>query len=176
MRARFALAPAFARRRGGGAVEALRRGAELAEMAVDEAGVEVAVAEFVGAAERGQEAGIAARADHDGLVERGRQPVERLVAAFAVRDQLGDHRIVERRDLGARFDAGIDAQAFALRELQRQQLAGRGQKAALGIFGIKPRLDRVAGERHLRLARAAASRRRRCGTAIPPDRGRSRLR
>ena len=52
----------------------------------------------------------------------------------------------------ARFDAGIDAQALALRKLQRQQLAGRRQKAALGIFGIKPRLDGVAVERHLRLA------------------------
>ncbi len=66
-------------------------------------------------------------------------------------DQLGDHRIVERRDLAARFDAGVDAQAFALRELQRQQPAGRGQKAALGVLGVKPRLDRVAVERHLRL-------------------------
>ncbi len=121
-------------------------------MTVDEAGVEIALAEFLGAAQRGEKAGIAARADHDGLVERARQPVERFVAAFAVSDQLGDHRIVERRDLGARFDAGVDAQALALRELQRHQLAGRRQEAALGIFRIKPRLDRVAIEWHLRLA------------------------
>ncbi len=40
---------------------------------------------------------------------------------------------------------------FALRKLQRDQFAGRRQKAALGIFGIKPRFDRVAGERHLLL-------------------------
>jgi hypothetical protein len=30
--------------------------------------------------------------------------------------------------------------------MQRPELAGGGQEAALGILGIKPRLDRVAGD------------------------------
>ena len=64
-------------------------------MAVDEAGVEIALAELRGAAERGQETGIGARADGNGFIERVGQPVERLIAGFAVGDQLGDHRIVE---------------------------------------------------------------------------------
>ena len=83
MRARFALDQLLRAERRGGAVETLRRGAERVEIAVDEAGVEIAFAKTVGAAERGQEAGIAARADHDGVVERGRQPVERLLAALS---------------------------------------------------------------------------------------------
>ncbi len=66
-----------------------------------------------------------------------------------MRDQLGDHRIVKRRDIVARFDAAIDAKPFTLRKFERNQLAGRGQKAALGIFRVKPRFDGVAVERHL---------------------------
>ena len=144
----FALQELLRAERGGGAVEGLRNGTEFRQMALDEAGVELLAPKAGSAAERGEEPGIIARADDNGLVERVRQPVERFAAIFAMRDQLGNHRIVERRDVGAFFDAGIDAQALDLRKLQCQQFAGRGQKTALGIFGVKPRLDRVAQERH----------------------------
>ena len=130
MRALLALHQLLRAERGGGAVETLRRGAERGKIAVDEAGVEIAFAELGGAAECGKEAGIAARTDDDGLVERARQPVERLVAAVAMRDQLGDHRIVERRDLAALFDAGIDAQALAF---------GNCSATSLPVDGRKPR-------------------------------------
>ncbi len=66
----FALDERLRAERGGGAVEALRCGAELGEMAVDEAGIEVAVAEVIGAAERGEKSGIAARTGDDCAVER----------------------------------------------------------------------------------------------------------
>ena len=66
-----------------------------------------------------------------------------------MRDHLGDHRIVVRRDLAARLDAGVDPDAVALEEFQRGELAGRRQEAALGILGIEPRLDRVAAQRHV---------------------------
>ena len=41
--------------------------------------------------------------------ERGREPVERLVARRGVRDQLRDHRVVRGADLVALLDAGVDA-------------------------------------------------------------------
>ena len=139
--------------RGGGAVEALRHGAQRAEIAVDEAGVEFAVAEFIRAAERGEKSGIAARAERRRSCRAQSASWSSACSRVcAVRDQLGDHRIVERRDLVAGLDAGVDAQALALRKFQRNQLAGRRQKAALGILGVKPRLDGVTVERHLDLA------------------------
>ena len=134
-------------RRGGGVGLAGYR-AERREIAVDEAGSNLPCRNSL-ARQSGEEAGIAARPDDDGAIERRRQPVERLVARRRVRDQLGDHRIVERRDLGACLDAGIDADVG--RQFQRHDPAGRGQKAALGILGIKPRLDGVAVDADLRL-------------------------
>src|SRR5579863_3343942 len=90
--------------------------AELIEIGVDETGVEGARAEFSTIAERLQESGIDARAGHKGLAERQREPVERLVTRLAMRDDLGDHRIIERRDLAALLDTGVDAQRLALRQ------------------------------------------------------------
>ena len=62
-------------------------------------------------------------------VERVRKAVERLAARRRMRDQLGDHRIVERRDLVARLDAAVDAQAFA----------GNRSAISLPVDGRKPR-------------------------------------
>ena len=143
------------------------------EIAVDEAGVEFSGAELRRAAERREESRIAARARRRWC--RSSASASRSSASSrvgAVRDHLGDHRIVERRHLAAGLDAGVDADALAVRQFEREELAGRRQEAALGILGIEPRLDRVAVEAARRPARAAASRRRRRGTAIRPDRGR----
>ena len=77
------------------------------------------------------------------------KPVERRLARRRVRDELGDHGVVERRHLAARFDAAIDADI--VRQFQRHDLAGRRQKAVLGILGIEPRFDGVAAEADLAL-------------------------
>src|ERR687888_2280679 len=45
------------------------------------------------------------------LVERAQHPSPRMFAFDAVDDQLGDHRVVEVRDLGTRADARVDADA-----------------------------------------------------------------
>ncbi len=76
--------------RGGGAVEALRHGAERGQIAIDEAGIEFAGAEILGAAQAAKKAGIAARTGDEGALERAGKPVERLGAVLAVRDHLGD--------------------------------------------------------------------------------------
>ena len=94
-------------------VKPLRDGAKFREIAIDKAGIEIALAKSRGATKRGQKAGIAARTDHDGLVERIGQTIKRLFARLPVGDQFGDHRIVERRHLAAGLDAAVDAHAVA---------------------------------------------------------------
>ena len=66
-----------------------------------------------------------------------------------MRDELGDHRIVIRRDLPARRETRIDADIGW--QFHRHDPAGRRQEAAFGILGIEPRLDGVAVEADLRL-------------------------
>ena len=71
----------------------------------------------------------------------------------AAGDQLGDHRIVEHRDLAALGDAVVDAHALRLaRRPVADEAAGRGQEAAIGILGIDAGLDRPAVELHVVLA------------------------
>ncbi len=133
--------------RGSGTVETLARPGKRGEMGIDEAGVEIAGAEHGCAAERSQEGGIAARAGDNRRLQRLGQAIEGFLAGRRMRDQLGDHRIVEGRHLVARLHAGIDPRPR--RELQRDQPAGRGQKTARGIFGVKPCLHGVTLEPQL---------------------------
>ena len=77
-------------------------------------------------------------------VERVAEPGDRLGAVGAVRAQLGDHRVVEHRDLAAFDHAGIDPDAGTLGLEVVDQAAGRRQEAARRILGIDARLDRPA--------------------------------
>ena len=149
---------AMSRRSNASTAAAMARGlrfridaGQLGEMAIDEAGIELPGAKLRMRDQRLEECRIGVRPDHDGLAERGRKPRERLLAIAAVRDHLGDHRIVIGRDHRARFDAGIDPHALACRQFQRRELAGRRQEAALRILGIKPRLGGVAVDRARRV-------------------------
>jgi hypothetical protein len=106
------------------AVNGLWHGPKFPCIAVNEAGVELPFAEIGSTAKYCQKARIVARANHSGVVECLRQPIEGLFTRCSVCDQLGDHRVIERRDLAACFDASIDAQAVTVRKLQRNQAAG----------------------------------------------------
>jgi len=67
-------------------------------------------------------------------------------------DQLGDHRVVVRRDRIAFLDARIDAHGQRLYgRHQMHQPAGRGQEALVGILGVEARLDGVTADRELLL-------------------------
>ena len=57
-------------------------------------------------------------------------------------DDLGQHRIVERRDLGAGLDPGVDAGVMRERHLGQQ--AGAGPEIGVRDLGIEPHLDRRA--------------------------------
>ena len=82
-----------------------------------------------------------------------REAPQRRRPVLAVDDQLRDHRVVVRRDLVARANAGVHAHRRALRRrAQVRERADRRQEAALRILGVDARLDRMPGERELVLA------------------------
>jgi hypothetical protein len=79
--------------------------------------------------------------------ERLREASQRGRPIVAVDDQLGDHRVVERRDLIALAHAGVHAHRGAFRRrAQMDEATDRRQEPALGILGVDPRLDRMAAD------------------------------
>ena len=72
---------------------------------------------------------------------------QRRMPILAVNDELGDHRIVIRRDRVAGANPGVDAHRGPLgRTPQVRERADRGQEPALGVFRVNARLDRVTAE------------------------------
>jgi hypothetical protein len=68
-----------------------------------------------------------------------------LVAAVAARRQLGDHRAELRGHRAALGDSRIDAQPRPGRHPEQRHDARRGREPVVGIFGVEPDLDGVAG-------------------------------
>jgi hypothetical protein len=64
------------------------------------------------------------------------------IAVGGMHDELGDHRVVEGRDLAAALDPGIHP--HVVREPGLGQQAGGGLEVLARILGIDPRLDRMA--------------------------------
>ena len=119
----------------------------------DEAGVEVAGLEARMLHQRRLERDVRRDAANDEAVQRVAHPGNRLFAGGAVHDQLGDHRVVEHRDLAAVVDAGIDPDLAwnFLRRLELDQTAGGRQEAAERVFGVDPAFHRPAVELNLLL-------------------------
>ena len=116
-------------------------------MRVDEAGVERAGRDLRAAHQRAQEGEIGLRPDHDGVVELPVEHAQRLGAGRRMDDELGDHRVVERRHAVAGGDARIDPhslEALLAAEAHRQDPAGRRQEVVLRVLGVDARLDRRA--------------------------------
>ena len=59
-------------------------------------------------------------------------------------DQLADHRVVHRGDLGAVDDSGVDAHARARGLAVAGDLAGGGREVLVGLLGVDAALDRPA--------------------------------
>ena len=93
-------------------------------------------------------------------------------AVLAPDDELGDHRVVMRRDRIALADAAVDAHRCRLpvgigadreldcsRRTQMHQRAGRGQKSAVRVLGIDPHFNCMAtrGERVLQAGQPLAA-------------------
>ncbi len=106
---------------------------------------------------------LRAAQDADQQVTVGRDPVQPRAgqrvgqpaggggAGGGVRDDLGDHRVVVRRDLGARRDAGVHPDAtvhiFCAADLEQVERAGHRQVPRGRILGAEPDLDGVPGDR-----------------------------
>ena len=102
------------------------------------------------------------------LRQRGVHASQRRRAIFAVHDDLGQHGVVVRSDLRARFHPGLDARAGRPRD-QRETSRAR-LKFLGGIFGIQTHLDRTTARPNREACRAAASRPRPAAPSIPPGR------
>ncbi len=89
------------------------------------------------------------QADDVRLRQRRVEPRQRLLAVGAPDDQLGDHRVVVRRDRIAFSHAGIQPHVGALeagsrRRAEDVEAAGGRQEVGVGILGAQARLDGVA--------------------------------
>ena len=121
-----------------------RFGAQSRRVGVDEADVDSARLDRGIGEQRVEKSEIGPRPDDQRFAERGAQAAERRRAVGSVDDQLGDQRIVERRDFVVGLDAGVDAQRRRRVEPQRKDAAWARQEAGLRIFGVEARLDRRA--------------------------------
>src|SRR5690349_9836778 len=106
---------------------------------VDAAGHELRIAEDLGVQPEVGGDAVDAR-DGDG----GAQPRQRLRAVAAVRDDLAEQRVVERRHRGAGIDVRIDADTLAVGPAYRAHRARARREIARGILGIDAALDGAA--------------------------------
>ena len=90
----------------------------------------------------------------DQLVERDAAAGDRRRPVRAPDDELAEERVVERRDLVARVQVRIHADAGAARGVVALDDAGAGPEIRLRVLGVDPELDDVAAERDVGLAEA----------------------
>ena len=82
------------------------------------------------------------------LAESARGAGERRIARVSPHDDLSDQRVVVHRHLASRPDADVASHARPLGQGKTPHGAGLREKAALGIFGIDPELDRRPARAH----------------------------
>ena len=111
----------------------LRRPAGTARLlALDQRGVEVGVGERRRRDQAAEELDVVGDADDRGTAPApARMRASAAGAVGAVDDQLGDHRVVERRDRVALLDAGVDA------HVRRSRPAARGARACRSTAGSR---------------------------------------
>ena len=80
------------------------------------------------------------------LVERAQHARGRGLAVDVPHDQLGDHRVVHRGDLGARLDAGVDPHARARRLAVGGDPPRGGGELLVRRLRVDAALDRVAAQ------------------------------
>src|SRR5437762_1550182 len=88
------------------------------------------------------------------LVEGAPHPSGGLGPVPIPHDDLSEHRIVVHRDLDARLDVAVEADARAGRRTKRRDLPRRGKEVPLRVLRIDPALDRVPARAHVVLPEA----------------------
>ena len=83
-------------------------------------------------------------AERGGLFETVNELASCLVAGGAVANELGDHRIIERRNLRAGLQRMLDANSLG--HLPQRHAAGLRHEIVGSIFRAQPHLDRMPGE------------------------------
>ena len=94
-----------------------------------------------------QEGLVGRHAQRDGVLQAGHQLASRGVARFAMADDLGDHRVVERRNPGAGAHRVLHAQLR--RHVPQRHGAALRHEALVGVFGAQAHLDGMPAETHL---------------------------
>jgi hypothetical protein len=85
------------------------------------------------------------------LPQRAAHAQNRLHPIFAPDNELGDHRIVEDRNLGSLVNAAVIPHAQAFRQSETLDFPRVGHEVTFRIFGIDPAFNRVAGLRYVAL-------------------------
>ncbi len=119
------------------------RSGPLAELAVDEAGVEPGRLEVLVVEDPLEERNRRANAAHLVFGERAAHALNRVLARVAPGDQLRDQRIVEDRDLAALVGAAVVAHTGSLRNAQSLDPPRRRQEAVVGVFRVDAAFDGV---------------------------------
>ena len=127
---------------------------QLIQPAVDPAGMHLHPFEFMVSRQRRQKGAIGFDTFDRDMIKRRGQTCQCGFPVGRVHDQLGDHRVVVGRDGIAFFDAAVDAQARW--QAERGERARRRGELHRRIFGVKPRLDRVAVDRQIVLHQSKA--------------------
>ncbi|KAF0160765.1 MAG: hypothetical protein FD160_4200, partial [Caulobacteraceae bacterium] len=107
----------------------------LGEFLGDQVGGKLPLGEARQLDQRGEERDVVAQPPDMERVERGAKPLRGLCARGPARHQLGDHRVVEHRNLAALVDAGIDADmGVLLGRAVAHQPPGGGQEVARWVL------------------------------------------
>ena len=112
------------------------------KVAPDQAGIDIACLEIIMFQQLTQEPGIGAHRPNLGLVDPGQQGLNGFGTGCAVDNQLGNHRIVEGRNLAPFLNPSVDPQVVS--KTQMLQRAGCRQEAPGRVFGIEPGFHRPA--------------------------------
>ena len=114
-------------------------------MAGNETGVDVARNECRMSRHTLQKLDVIGETDDRIFVERQCQPLQRLLATLTMHNELGNHRVIVRRDGVALAHTGVDAHiGIERRRSQQIDHAQRRQKLIARIFGVHPRLKGMA--------------------------------
>ena len=116
-----------------------------AGMAGDETGIDAPGHKFRSSRRAGQEGGIGTDWPDFHRTAGGAEFGARLVAAFAMDDQLGDHGIVVRRHRVTLFHAAVHP--HVARQPEMLEHAGGRPESSGGVFRIEPCFHRPAPDR-----------------------------
>src|SRR6202041_3114243 len=95
---------------------------------------------------------IGRHAECDGLLEAMNELAPRRLAGRAMADEFGNHRIIERRNLGTGLQRVFDAEARW--HLPQRHAAGLRHEIMAGILRAQPYLDGVPREANIFLLKS----------------------